>query len=240
MEGQEQSYIWNPETDSGKKIIQNELTNTDIERMHFSFFSHIATCWSKYSNNLPQLRRTMMFYNEFIHGIRYLPEYRVDLSPESSPKDKLTLDNYIKRAFGEDYNSDITDLVYYAWPLRNDCIYFQSGDGYLEPYEATLDEFTQEYGHLYTTPEQIREAWLTDHPRFNGFTTAEEFPEQKEFLDTIRYNSRVQYGIELMNKTYQVDGFSKMQKQRENERLQKEMAEYVEKLVKEKKEKGEW
>jgi hypothetical protein len=210
------------------------LTREGVDSIITSFFDHIAKNWDTYKNNLPSLGRTMMFYNEFAYGIRLLPENE-SYDIEFNPRDPL-LDGDLERAFGDNYTEEIGKLVYDAWPLRQE---FEPWAGYEEPIEDTPEALMKAYPTLYTTIEQAREGFAdtlgtgramyqgrivhvkprgTPEILFKGFTTIEEFPAQKEFLDTIRNNPRIRYGIFLLEKVYEK---ARLKREQEAERWDK-------------------
>lgn len=204
------------------------LTNGDIESIVASFLRHIAEYWGVYKDNLPLLRRTMMVYNEFCYGIRWLPE-NDDNGIEFNPRDPL-IDGDLEKAFGERYTDEIRSVIYDAWPLR---VHFSPWLGYKEPLPDTIESLMAEYPSIFPTVEKARhhmyECTGTEYGWHNGqrmllkpcgtpdilyagFTTAQEFPEQTLFLDTVRGNPRIQLGIELMEASYEI-----MRKKKEEE-----------------------
>lgn len=210
------------------------LTPESVNAITTSFMTHIAENWGTYKDNLPNLRRTMMYYNEFAYGIRYLPENQ-HYELEFNPKNPL-LDGDLEEAFGDKYTDVIGNLVYDAWPLRRE---FKPWEGYQEPIEDTPEALMEAHLALYHNIEEARKAFEntlgTDreiyqgkimhvgpsgipHIFYKGFTTVEEFPAQKEFLDTIRNNPRIQYGIALMEQAYED---ARVTRERDDERMNK-------------------
>lgn len=220
----------NPQNEVGVNNENQEkhLKQEEVTRIINSFFIHIAENWNIYRNNLSNLRRTMMYYNEFAYGIRYLPENQdSDIDPEDesfwiefNPKDPL-LDGSLKTAFGDRFTEEIGILVYDAWPLRNN---FRMWEGYEEPIEDTPEALFEKYPTVYPTLEDAKKGmdnysgtgrglvdgksihlcpFGTPDILYKGFITVEEFPNQKEFLDTIRKHPRISCGIMLMEKEFE-------------------------------------
>lgn len=196
---------------------EQRLTPEEVDQIVASFLQHIADNWETYKDNLPGLRRTMMFYNEFASGIRYLPENSIPVDERDlyfNPKDPLIDD--LPKFFGERYTEEIENLVYGAWPLRAEG---RPWLGYQEPIDDTPEALMKAWPTLYPTLEKAREGFFNNfgtgrdwfegqmvhmtaggYPDiwYRGFTTMEEFPEQRQFLDTIRNHTRIQVGISLM------------------------------------------
>lgn len=198
-------------------MIQDKLTTAKVRKIIVSFLKHIADNWQFYKNHLPHLRRTMMFYNEFAYGIRFLPEnsnYKI----EFNPKDPLLED--LAGIFGKSYCKEVRNLIYGAWPLRND---FRPWEGYEEPIADTPKALRKKCPDLFKTDEDAREymhkitgagygnyngrrvkmtSGGTPDIWYQGFTTVKEFPEQKKFLDSIRNNPRIKKGMALMEEQF--------------------------------------
>lgn len=231
-----------PKDKSEVKDQNKRLTAHDVDCIISSFLAHIAHNWETYKHNLPALRRTMMFYNEFAYGIRSLPENN-GCSIEFNPKDPLLDD--LRAHFGERFTEEIADLIYDAWPLR---AVTRPWDGYEEPLDNTPEALMEAYPDLFKTREAALDH-MHNYPgtgfatidgervkvgssgipeiRYKGFTTVREFPEQKAFLDTIRNNPRIQRGIELMNVDHER---SRLEKEEQEANLSKRLASIVKDL----------
>ncbi|MBI5044799.1 MAG: hypothetical protein HZC02_02635 [Candidatus Levybacteria bacterium] len=193
--------------------ITRPLTEEDVNAIVVSFLEHVVQFWEIYRNNLPQLRRTMMYYSEFCYGIRFLPE-NSHYDMEFNPRDPLSEES-LRQVFGEGYLDEMGYLIYDAWIVPE-----SFWEGYEEPTpdtpEALMTRFPSIFPtledahfHMYECPGtgfgwhegkrmQLRPCG-TPNIFFVGFTTVEEFPEQVQFLDTIRDHPRIKVGIELMN-----------------------------------------
>jgi hypothetical protein len=188
----------------------------------------------------------MMYYNEFAYGIRTLPEnknYRIEFSPRD-----LLMDENQREVFGDKYTDEIGSLIYDAWPLRKE---FVPWEGYEEPVEWTPELLMVAYPTLFSNVEQAREhmynaigtefGWYTDGRRlklqpcgtpdifYKGFTTIEEFPAQREFLDTIRNHPRISLGMRLLQEEY--EKFA-LKKKAQETALDEELKKIVEELRK--------
>lgn len=143
------------------------LTMREVNKIINSFLAHIAKHWDIYEKNLPKLARTLMFYNEFCYGIRYLPEgegYKLDINP------KYPLLDDLGKYFGSRLTEEIKEKVYCAWPVGSR----YSWQGYEQ-----MDK-----------PNELR-------PEYSGFRTTREFPAQKQFLDGVRNHPRIKLGMKL-------------------------------------------
>ena len=197
----------------------NPLTHAEVEAIVTSFLKHIAENWDTYSTNLPALRRTLMHYNEFAYGLRRLPE-NTGRAIQFNPREPLMPD-ILQIFFGDSLTPEIADLVYDAWPLR---IELAEWEGYEEPKEHTPESLHKDFPGTFPTIEAARYhmyneedtdfAWhegkrlelcTCGNPQilFAGFTSAEEFPAQTAFLETIRNHPRVRLGIDLMEDEYE-------------------------------------
>ncbi|MBI2633596.1 MAG: hypothetical protein HYW78_04430 [Parcubacteria group bacterium] len=205
---------------------QKYLTPSNIDAIVSGFFEHIRDNWDFYKDNLPHLRKTMMVYNEFAYGIRFLPEnknYRI----EFNPKDPLIED--VEKIFGNAYTEEIGRLIYDAWPLRKE---FKGWEGYEEPTAITIKALRKRYlkmmkdllidskpeeksfdkyiddviasGYKKIENDKIVKLCPSGTPDsyYKGFTTVTEFQAQKEFLDSVRNHPHIRYGIQLMEQCY--------------------------------------
>lgn len=192
------------------------LTEGQVRKIIDAFLQHIADNWKFYQKHLPHLRRTMMFYNEFAYGIRWLPE-NAGCAIEFNPKDPLIED--LPEVFGSSHTKTIGNLIYGAWPLR---VEFKPWIGYEEPIDDTPQALVEKWPSLFKTEAEaikhmrglgtgygkykgklVKLTWgRTPDIWYRGFTTVREFPEQKEFLDSVHNHPRVKLGIQLMEKEF--------------------------------------
>lgn len=185
-------------------VKMTKLTSRQFDKLINSFWVHIRDNWNIYKDNLPQLGHTMMYYNELVYGVRFLP------TPEGhyiNPKYPILED--LPDIFGNAYTDEIGSLVYDAWPLREE---FRPWDGYAEPIEDSVESLMAKMPNYFTTPEFTHEYMYnvigtgydwhdgqrkklgpsgTPEIWYRGYTTAEEFPAQKEFLDKLRNHPRL-------------------------------------------------
>ena len=188
------------------------LTHEEVMALVHAFLQHVKDNWATYKDNLPALRRTMMYYNEFNFAVRSLPE-NARCAIEFDPRDELDEDK-IEKYFGSDYTVEIANLIYGAWPYRAP---YEAWKGYEEPIEDTAEAYQAEYPRLFATVEAAQARM--DDPKnadfgtydgrrvrigasgmpeflYRGFSTIEEFPAQTAFLDTIRNHPRIQLGLQ--------------------------------------------
>lgn len=184
--------------------MENRLTPDAVRAIVMSFLEHIAEHWDVYIKNLPHLRRTLMMYNEFAYGIRFLPENtnptQDDVGIEFNPKDPLLDD--VPKVFGDKFTEEIGSLIYDAWPLRHRHMW----RGYVEPKKIKTTDALElakipgaGFALFNGKPMELGPSG-TPTLWFRGFTTAKEFPWQKDFLDAVRKHPRVRLGIELMRR----------------------------------------
>ena len=202
-----------------EQIKHRPLTCEEVGLIVDSFLKHIAENWDTYSTNLPALRRTLMHYNEFAYGLCRLPE-NTGRAIQFNPREPLMPD-ILQIFFGDSLTPEIADLVYDAWPLR---IELAEWEGYEEPKVHTPESLHADFPGIFPTLEDARYhmyneedtdfAWYEEkrlelctcgNPQilFAGFSSAEEFPAQTAFLDTIRNHPRIRLGIELMEDEYE-------------------------------------
>ena len=193
-----------------------ELTKDEVRGIVRSFLEHIAAYWNQYEKNLPQLARTMRHYNEFAYAIRSLPENK-DCAIEFNPKYPLIED--IGAVFGAKWDEQIGNLVYDAWGVAMPPRGKYEAE---EPLPDTPEALHEKYRNsIFPTIEAARRhmyevegagyGWYngqrmklqicgTPEYFFHGFTTVEEFPEQKQFLDSIRNHPRIKEALQLSAK----------------------------------------
>ena len=125
--------------------------------------------------------------------------------------------NTLEVFFGSSYNKHIGDLINDALTFRKE---FREWEGYGESIEDTPEALMENYPDLFQSTEGARRfmdetgsgyGWFegermklnsqgTPDIWYKGFTTVEEFPEQKEFLDRIRNHPRIKLGIQSREK----------------------------------------
>lgn len=181
------------------------LTRTEAISIVRSFFCHIAENWDVYQTKLPNLAKTLMWYNEFVSGIRYLPENHiwrdepVEFHTEEDEKYDLIINPYdpfrthgeMEVCFADALTPQIADLLYDAWPKRIELNEHLGYEDLTESEVTALKEKAKLEGdgeNSYDFPD----------PRFAGFTNVEEFPAQRRFLDSIRRHPRIVEGVQLM------------------------------------------